>query len=150
MTKSVSTFLMALFSGLSLLGGSTSCALDEHARQKSLIDHVFIIVLENEGYEKTFGASSEAPFLSKELTKRGVLLTQYFGTGHVSLDNYIAMISGQAATIETRTDCLKYEDFSATGTTPDGQAIGHGCVYPVAIKTLPDQLSAKVLSHDRL
>ena len=142
MMKSVSTLLKVFFFGLSLLEGSTSSAQDEHAHQKPLIDHVFIIVLENEGYEKTFGASSEAPYLSKELTKRGVLLTQYFGTGHVSLDNYIAMISGQAATIETRTDCLQYEDYSVTGTTPDGQAIGHGCVYPAAIKTLPDQLSA--------
>ena len=62
--------------------------------------HVFIIVLENEGFDKTFGTSSDAPFLSKTLTKRGVLLTQYFGTGHASLDNYIAMISGQAATVE--------------------------------------------------
>ncbi len=26
----------------------------------------------------------------------GALLTQYYGTGHVSLDNYISMISGQA------------------------------------------------------
>jgi hypothetical protein len=28
-----------------------------------------------------------------------------------------------------------------TGLTPDGQATGHGCVYPDTIKTLPDQLN---------
>jgi hypothetical protein len=28
------------------------------------------------------------------------------------------------------------------GTTPDGQAIGNGCVYPTSIRTLPDQLNA--------
>ena len=71
------------------------------------IQHVFIIVLENEGFEKTFGANSEAPYLSKELPQQGVLLTQYFGIGHASLDNYIAMISGQAATPETRSDWIR-------------------------------------------
>jgi len=69
------------------------------------IKHVFVIVLENEGFDVTFGPNSKAPFLSKTLTSRGVLLNQYFGTGHVSLDNYIAMSSGQAATSDTRNDC---------------------------------------------
>jgi hypothetical protein len=104
--------------------------------------HVFVIVLENEGFDTTFGPQSKAPYLSQTLTKAGVLLTQYYGTGHASLDNYIAMISGQAATPETRNDCQTYADFVTTGLAPDGQAIGHGCVYPDVIKTLPDQLDA--------
>jgi phosphatidylinositol-3-phosphatase len=89
--------------------------------------HVFVIVLENEGFDVTFGPNSQAPYLSKTLTSQGVLLSQYFGTGHASLDNYIAMISGQAATPETRNDCITYADFNLTGVTPDGQAIGSGC-----------------------
>lgn len=95
-----------------------------------------MIVLENEGFDTTFGPQSKAPYLSKTLTSAGVLLTQYYGTGHASLDNYIAMISGQAATPETRNDCQTYQDFNLTGITDDGQAIGHGCVYPDEIKTL--------------
>jgi phosphatidylinositol-3-phosphatase len=106
------------------------------------IKHVFVIVLENEGFDVTFGPSSLAPYLSKTLTSKGVLLSQYFGTGHASLDNYVAMISGQAATPETRNDCITYADFNLTGITPDGQAIGSGCVYPAEIKTLADQLNA--------
>jgi phosphatidylinositol-3-phosphatase len=106
------------------------------------IGHVFVIVLENEGFGVTFGPASKAPFLSKTLTSQGVLLNQYYGTGHVSLDNYIAMLSGQAATPDTRNDCQIYADFALTGTTPDGQTIGNGCVYPSSIKTLPDQLDA--------
>src|SRR5579863_1880386 len=105
------------------------------------IGHVFVITLENEGFDITFGPGSKAPFLSQTLTAEGVLLTQYFGTGHASLDNYIAMISGQAATNQTRADCFVYADFQLTGITPDGQAIGSGCVYPASIKTLPDQLT---------
>jgi len=120
-------------------------AADEHSddsRRHAEIKHVFVIVLENEGYDVTFGATSKAPYLSKTLTSQGVLLSQYYGTGHASLDNYIAMISGQAATPDTRNDCQVYADFNLTGMTPDGQAIGSGCVYPASIKTLPDQLSA--------
>ena len=90
------------------------------------IDHVFVIVLENQGFETTFGARSEAPYLARTLTRRGVLLEQYFGIGHFSLDNYLAMISGQAASPETRDDCETFADFSASGTTADGQAIGRG------------------------
>ncbi|HEY6385795.1 MAG TPA: alkaline phosphatase family protein [Candidatus Acidoferrum sp.] len=56
------------------------------------------------------------------------MLTQYYGTGHVSLDNYIAMLSGQAATPQTRNDSTTYTDYIVTGVTPDGQAIGTGCV----------------------
>ncbi|HEY2150496.1 MAG TPA: alkaline phosphatase family protein [Vicinamibacterales bacterium] len=109
---------------------------DDNAR----VGHVFVIVLENEGFDTTFGPSSKAPYLSKTLTSQGALLAQYYGTGHASLDNYIAMISGQAATPETRNDCQVFSEFALTGFTPDGQAIGHGCVYPDSVKTLPDQL----------
>jgi len=51
------------------------------------------------------------------------------------------MISGQAATPQTRNDCFVYADFVLTGVTPDGQAIGSGCVYPDQIKTIADQLT---------
>jgi phosphatidylinositol-3-phosphatase len=108
----------------------------------SPIRHVFVIVLENEGFDTTFGPNSKAPYLSKTLTSQGVLLQNYYGTGHASLDNYIAMISGQAATPDTRNDCQTYKEFAMTGVTPDGQAIGQGCIYPASIKTIADQLAA--------
>lgn len=117
-----------------------SLKADDDVRHR--IKHVFVIVLENEGYNVTFGPTSKAPYLSQTLTSQGVLLSQYYGTGHVSLDNYIAMLSGQAATPQTRSDCQVYADFVQTGLTPDGQAVGIGCVYPASIKTLPDQLDA--------
>lgn len=107
------------------------------------VRHVFLIVLENEGYETTFGAGSQAPYLAHTLPARGALLRQYFGTTHFSLGNYIAMISGQAATQATRDDCEVYEDYLLTGVTADGQAIGTGCVYPPSVKTLADQLTAR-------
>src|SRR5580693_2095768 len=75
------------------------------------VRHVFLIVLENEPYETTFGEHSPAPYLARELTKRGALLPQYFGIGHYSLDNYIAMISGQAPNSGTQGDCNVYSEF---------------------------------------
>src|SRR5256714_14378063 len=75
------------------------------------IKHVFTIVLENKGFDETFGPGSPAPYLSQTLPSQGELLTQYYGIGHASLDNYIAMVSGQAPNPDTQSDCNFYRDF---------------------------------------
>jgi hypothetical protein len=141
----LSAALLAMVSPASIAGPgpANSPKSPDRDDRDHRIKHVFVIVLENEGFDVTFGPNSKAPFLSKTLPAQGVLLSQYFGTGHVSLDNYIAMLSGQSATPQTRNDCQTYADFILTGMTPDGQAIGTGCVYPANIKTLADQLTAK-------
>ncbi len=110
--------------------------------------HVFIIVLENEGFETTFGRNSPAPYLSHELAAKGLLLTQYYGIGHFSLDNYIAMISGQGPNAYTQNDCFTYYDFRplTEKLDPDGQALGAGCVYPDSVPTIANQLEAKHLT----
>lgn len=106
------------------------------------VRHVFIITLENKNYDDTFVTSTQDPYLVGTLKPMGALLTQYYGTGHVSLDNYIAMISGQAASEETEADCPTFEDFHLKRVTREGEAVGKGCVYPARIRTLPDQLTA--------
>ncbi len=110
------------------------------------IRHVFVIVLENQSFENTFGAASHAPYLADSLTRAGAFLRQYYGTGHASLDNYIAMISGIAPNPATQADCGRYEEFVQTGTAPDGQPIGSGCIYPAHVRTLANQLSARRLT----
>ncbi len=110
------------------------------------IRHVFVINLENEGYERTFGWNSPAPYLARTLRSRGMLLSQYYATAHNSLPNYIAQISGQGPNSETQSDCQVYSDFKGTGTAPPQQAVGQGCVYPASVPTLPKQLEAKGLS----
>jgi phosphatidylinositol-3-phosphatase len=111
------------------------------------VKHVFVIVLENENYTTTFGPNTKAPYLAQTLASQGALLSGYYGTGHVSLDNYISMISGQAGTPQTITDCATYADFTLTGQTYVGsQAAGTGCVYPASVKTLPDQMKAANLT----
>ena len=97
-------------------------------------------MLENENASTTFGPKSEAPFLSKHLRTRGEYLPNYFGIGHESLDNYIAMISGQAPNLQTQTDCQIYTDFVPGLNSGNGQFLGTGCVYPVGAQTIANQL----------
>jgi len=110
------------------------------------IRHVFVIVLENEDYAATFGAGARVPYLAGTLVPSGALLRQYYATAHNSLPNYIAMISGIAPTRATQGDCPLFENFTLTGTAPDGQPVGRGCVYPAGVATLANQLAAKGLT----
>lgn len=112
----------------------------EAAVQK--IGHVFIIVLENESFDRTFGARSPAKYL-KSLARKGALLRNYYAIGHNSLGNYIAMVSGQAPNPATQTDCRNYIDFVSTGMDKDGQALGQGCIYPKSIRTIASQIGHK-------
>jgi phosphatidylinositol-3-phosphatase len=86
-----------------LIASGTSAAFaDQHDGKVSTaaaeVKHVFVIVLENKSFSDTFGTSTQDPNLQQTLVPMGSLLTQYYGTGHVSLDNYISMISGQSPT----------------------------------------------------
>src|SRR3954453_4330802 len=113
------------------------------------IKHVWIVVLENKSYDSTFGSSAGSQYLATTLRRQGELLTQYYGTGHSSLDNYISMISGQPPTAETKADCGTFSDFTYDAgppLPPDGVAHGHGCVYPTEVKTIADQLEAAGLT----
>jgi len=111
------------------------------------VRHVFVVVLENKDYDESFGPSSVAPYLSKELTAKGQLLEQYFGTSHNSLGNYISLVSGQAANPQTQADCQIFTDMVPGVVGGDGQAIGSGRGYPQAVPSLPDQLDPTGLSR---
>jgi phosphatidylinositol-3-phosphatase len=107
------------------------------------VGHVFVINLENEGYATTFGAGSPAPYLAKTLRAKGNLLTNYYGIGHNSLDNYQAQISGQGPNPQTQADCQIFTDFiKLPVSAANGQAVGQGCVYPSSVKTIADQLTS--------
>jgi phosphatidylinositol-3-phosphatase len=118
------------------------------AGEASRIRHVFLILLENESFGTTFGTNSPAPYLSRTLPSKGLLLTRYYAIGHNSLGNYIALVSGQAPNEDTQGDCLRYSDFAPARPRidPHGQALGRGCVYPRSVASLPDQLEAAGLT----
>ena len=92
---------------------TTAAAKPAASTQPPPVRHVFVVNLENKGYDETFGPDSPAPYLSKTLTAKGQLLTQYYGTAHNSLPNYVAQISGQGPNPQTQGDCQVYSDFVA-------------------------------------
>ena len=120
---------------------SASSALAEERRAPP-VRHVFLIVLENQSFATTFGRNTPAPYLAQTLRSQGALLSQYFGIGHSSLDNYIALVSGQAPNVQTQEDCPIVTEFQLRQPTldRDGQALGVGCMYPALVRSLPDQL----------
>src|SRR5580658_5044642 len=133
----------ALFLAAMMLGGAAHGAAAP-APALPPIRHVFLLVLENQTYTDTFARGSPAPYLSRTLVSQGALLTQYYAIGHASLDNYVALVSGQAPNDQTQLDCPVFSDFrlSVPALDRNGQALGSGCVYPPLVRTLPDQLEA--------
>ncbi len=132
--------------------------------QPGKIKHVWLIILENKSYDATFTGLNNNTYLWKTLPSQGVLLKNYYGTGHFSLDNYISLVSGQATQADTQSDCPNYDLFrgsvDTTGsllTNPNyGQMVSaagvnapagrNGCVYPANVPTLFNQLDAAHVS----
>ena len=110
------------------------------------VHHVFVVNIENKGYDETWGPSSAAPYLATTLRSKGVLLDGYYGTAHNSQPNYVAQISGQGPNPQMQGDCQVYSPFAGTGTVSPGQAVGDGCVFPATVPSLPDQLQTHGLS----
>lgn len=112
------------------------------------IQHVWYIDLENEGYSQSFGDPAADPYLATTLTGMGALLKNYYAVGHDSLDNYIAQVTGQAPDPATDNDCPVWTRFEPTNhpLEPYDQYIGNGCVYPAAIPTIGNQLTAAGLT----
>ncbi|MHC6229880.1 alkaline phosphatase family protein [Arthrobacter sp. MMS24-T111] len=121
----------------------TAAPLPDIPSKAGTPQHVFVINLENKGYDSVWGSNSPAPFLSGTLRRKGVLLMNYYGIAHNSLPNYLAQISGQQPNIDTEQDCRTYKEFNATGTGPEGTLQGNGCLYPEETQTLAGQLTAQ-------
>jgi hypothetical protein len=107
------------------------------------VRHVWVIELENQGYAQSFGTPSADPYLATTLPQTGALLENYYAIGHSSAANYIAQVSGQAPSLGTQIDCPVWTPFPGQVMAgPYRQVLGEGCVYPAAVPTLGNQLSA--------
>ena len=136
-------------------GGSSGHSSDGLGIQPGKIKHVWLIILENKSYDATFTGLNNNTYLWKTLPAQGVLLKNYYGTGHFSLDNYISMVSGQATQPDTQSDCPLYDNFSGTvgasgqlvsAAGPNAAPGTNGCVYPSSVQTLFNQLDAAHMS----
>ena len=128
------------------------------------VKHVWLIILENKSYDATFTGLNQNSYLWKTLPSQGVLLKNYYGTGHSSQDNYLSLVSGQAPEEDTQSDCsVEDYDFGSNATivksganrgqvssaANPAQASGanapngaNGCTYPTDAPTLFNQLDA--------
>jgi hypothetical protein len=86
--------------------------------------HVAIVILENESAGNTWGSTSGATYL-RSLVPQGAFAAKYYATGHVSLDNYIAMTSGQPGNPATYSDCAAQNLFQCQATV-NTIAFGNG------------------------
>ena len=134
-------------------GGGWGHPTSESPLPPGAIEHIMVIDIENEDEEATFGSESPARWLNETLVPSGELLENYYAIGHVSADNYIAQVSGQAPNEVSGSDCISdfktfagsFEDVTPGTMDPDqktypGQVDGKGCVYPTSVKTIGDQL----------
>ena len=87
------------------------------------VGHVWTIVLQGDGYAKSFGRAARSRYLARTLRERGALVANYYGTDHPSLPNVLTLISGQDATAKTRSSCPRFD-----------------CAYGPEVPTLPGQL----------
>ncbi len=107
------------------------------------VQHVFVIVLADHGFEETYGPSSTATYISKTLPEKGELLSNYYAVTSGDLANEIALLSGQGPNPATAANCPEYKEFAVpTLSATTGQAEGEGCIYPAETETLPGQLVA--------
>jgi hypothetical protein len=155
-------------SASSSIGGPPSAtslaSQDGLGLQPGKIKHVWLIILENKAFDATFTGLNDNTYLWQTLPSQGVLLKNYYGTGHSSLDNYISLASGQAPQPDDQSDCPDYNSFagsvdqsgslwtnpnygqmtSAAG--PNAAPGSNGCVYPSSVPTLFNQLDAAGVS----
>lgn len=119
-------------------GGETSSGA-----QLPPIQHVFLVVLSDEGESTAFGASAGNTYLAKTLRPQGELIEGYYAVSRGELANGIALISGQGPTPQAEEDCPAFADLTPASAGELGQTLGTGCVYPSSTQTLADQLTSE-------
>jgi hypothetical protein len=104
--------------------------------------HVFVIILENQAEDNTFGVKMPVPYLQKTVAAQGAFVPNYWGTSHYSLGNYVSLVSGESVTTSNQDDCPSYTQIAPTAIAAYGQVAGAGCVYPASTLTIADQLTS--------
>jgi phosphoesterase family protein len=85
--------------------GQTGVALAEvYKGQPTSYSHIFVIVMENVGYENVIG-SENAPYINNTLLPQAVLYTNSFAVSHPSLPNYLALFAGSTFSV-TNDNCI--------------------------------------------
>ena len=121
-------------------------------------DHVFVIMMENHGYDQIIGNTADAPYINT-LAQRYNTAANYHGVTHPSLPNYLSAISGSFQGIwddckaGANVTCAPEEfvpgssDTGVTGQlTPEQAASASATPHMFSGQTIVDQLENKGLS----
>ncbi len=150
------TFILAATSLTPSATASTKVSTE--STQLPKIKHIWYIIMENKSYDATFTGLNNNTYLWKTLPSEGTLLTNYYGTGHFSQDNYTALVSGQSPLYDHQIDSPTYKDAAGTVITDKSdpnygqfKAAGdpytlQGSVYPSSVQTIFNQLTAANVS----
>ena len=112
--------------GPGAVGRAVPAAVPPAATAVPAISHAFVIIEENTNFSDVFGArASEAPYLNS-LADAHVRHDAYYATSHVSLGNYISMVSGQVPQPLDHFDCPTYAACVRPGPTIGAQLDGAG------------------------
>src|SRR3954447_15134790 len=90
------------------------------------VKHVFVVVLENENADVTFGPGTKAPYLAHGLPAQGQLAPNFYAVTHLSLGNYIALVSGQGSNPVTQADANRSRDLAPGRFARVGRALARG------------------------
>jgi phospholipase C len=139
-TSTLRPRLLAVVSGLLACG----FALAGEAAPTRRLDHVFVLVLENRGFDDAL-TNGPTPFL-RELAAGAGLATRYFGVAHPSLPNYLALIGGDTFGVrDNRPSCFASElNPGAACHRLDGESLADqltaaGLTYALYAESLPEQ-----------
>jgi phospholipase C len=123
-----------------LLAGLGVAARAESARR---LDHVFVLVLENRGFDDAF-TNGPTPFL-RELAAGQALATNYHGVAHPSLPNYLALVGGDDFGVrDDRPSCFASDlSTGAACNRIDGDSLAEqltaaGLTYALYAESLPE------------
>ena len=141
MRRALTSILLAAVACFLAAAGSAQAAKTRPFKLPK-VKHVWVIVLENESWESTFGNPSADPYLAQTLPSQGALLENYYATGHESNDDYVSLVSGQPPNVENQADCRLFSAFAGAVMLPSGVETGEGCVYPAEVQNIGTQLSA--------
>ncbi len=88
------------------------------------VKHLFVVSLVSPGYEASFGAASQMPYLATTLRPKGELLSKYSLLDNAAVPNSIAAVSGQKPDAKLKGNCPQFD----------------ACVFPVETETIANQL----------
>jgi hypothetical protein len=86
------TIQIAAVLGTTCIASSALAGEGSVPRGVSHLDHVFVIMMENHGYNQIIG-NPDAPFMN-QYASRVNLATNYFAVAHPSLTNYLEVVGG--------------------------------------------------------